>query len=198
MASIYSLKPGELFEVPKEDKVTICKMCLAPAQPDEDCDLGPLYQYGNPIEGETDVEIYSAHYFCLLFAPALNQKGEDEEGIKGFLPPDILKEWRRGGRLRCHYCDKTYATIGCNHKSCKKTYHLYCGMKHGTHQEFCGTYASYCPAHKPQQEIYKSKDKSVFSAKRECGMCFDDIKPINKVKDVLESKHIWTSCCNKW
>ena len=53
----------------------------------------------------------SAHYFCLLFAPGLGQGGADEEGIKGFLPNDILKEWRRGARLKCQYCEKKYGKI---------------------------------------------------------------------------------------
>ena len=38
----------------------------------------------------------------------MEQSGEDEEGIKGFLPNDILKELRRGARLKCHYCEKKY------------------------------------------------------------------------------------------
>jgi hypothetical protein len=31
-----------------------------------------LYQYGKPVtaeDGSTDLEIYCAHYFCLLFSP---------------------------------------------------------------------------------------------------------------------------------
>ena len=58
MASIYPIKPGELFEVPKDDKVTQCKMCLHVADPGDGIDLGPLYQYGKPLEGTQDVEIY--------------------------------------------------------------------------------------------------------------------------------------------
>jgi hypothetical protein len=76
MATIYPLKPGELFEVPKNDKQTLCKMCLEPAVPSgsgsnsEQIDLGPLYQFGNPLLNEAhDIEVYSAHYFCLLFSP---------------------------------------------------------------------------------------------------------------------------------
>ena len=94
MATIYNLKPGELFEVPKDDEKTECKLCFEPAKPKDGIDLGPLYQYGNPItleDGEVDIEVYSAHYFCLIFAPALEQNGEEEEGIKGFMPKDILK-----------------------------------------------------------------------------------------------------------
>ena len=67
MASIYDLKPGQLLEIPKDDKITKCKMCLQVANPG--IDLGPLYQYGHPLEDEDDIEVYCAHYFCLLFAP---------------------------------------------------------------------------------------------------------------------------------
>ena len=38
----------------------------------------------------------------------MQQSGEDEEGIKGFLPNDILKELRRGARLKCQYCERKY------------------------------------------------------------------------------------------
>ena len=154
MATIYNLKPKELFEVPKDDDKTECKLCFQPAQPKDGIDLGPLYQYGNPItveNGQEDIEVYSAHYFCLLFAPALETNGEDEEGIKGFMPKDILKEWRRGQRLKCIYCKKSCATVGCVGKSCKKAYHLICGIRNGSHQEFCGSYGSYCSDHRPVQ-----------------------------------------------
>ena len=30
-----------------------------------------------------------------MFSSGLDQNGEDEEGINGFLPEDIVKEWRR-------------------------------------------------------------------------------------------------------
>lgn len=139
---------------------------------------------------------FSAHYFCLLFAPGLQTNGEDDEGIKGFLPADILKEWRRGQRLKCSFCTKSYATVGCFGKSCKKAYHLPCGIRNGSHQEFCDPFSSYCHEHRPEQKVYK--DKSVANLPRECGMCFDDINPIKKVRPEDRKKSIWTPCCGKW
>ncbi len=50
-------------------------------------------------------EVYCAHYFCLLFSSGLDQNGDDEEEIKGFLVADVLKEWRRGQRLKCFSCN---------------------------------------------------------------------------------------------
>ena len=202
MATIYNLKPKELFEVPKDDDKTECKLCFQPAQPKDGIDLGPLYQYGNPItveNGQEDIEVYSAHYFCLLFAPALETNGEDEEGIKGFMPKDILKEWRRGQRLKCIYCKKSCATVGCVGKSCKKAYHLICGIRNGSHQEFCGSYGSYCSDHRPVQKVYKDQPTlTVMRALRECGICSDKIKPINSCSDEERRQHLWTPCCGKW
>ncbi len=174
MATIYNLQPNELFEVPKNDQITTCKMCLELSVPQDKIELGPLYQYGKPIEledGQADIEVYSAHYFCLLFSPGLRTNGEDEEGIKGFLPDDILKEWRRGQKLRCCYCDKNYATVGCAIKSCKKIYHLSCGIRKGSLQQFCDHFASYCSEHRPAQKIFASKNAKL-SESKECGMCF--------------------------
>ena len=98
MASIYKLKPGNIFTVPNDDKTTQCKLCFEIAKPEDGCNLGPLYQYGRLLTNtqtreneaalhEEDMEVYCAHYFCLLFCSALCQRGEDDsEGIKGFLP----------------------------------------------------------------------------------------------------------------
>lgn len=75
MASIYQLEPSTLFTVPETDTVTECKLCYRPAVPfpdRPDIKLGPLYQYGKPVtveDGTSDMEIYCAHYFCLLFSP---------------------------------------------------------------------------------------------------------------------------------
>ena len=99
MASIYQLEPEKLFVVPNDDKVTECKLCYEIAQPKDGIDLGPLFQYGKIIRNKSneskstgeknadeEMEIYCAHYFCLLFCSALSQRGEDDAiGIKGFL-----------------------------------------------------------------------------------------------------------------
>ena len=77
MATLYSLEPAALFTVPTSDRVTLCKLCHLPAIPYEDrpdIKLGPLYQYGKPVtneDGTSDLEIYCAHYFCLLFSPGM-------------------------------------------------------------------------------------------------------------------------------
>ena len=77
-----------------------------------------------------------AHYFCLLFSSGLGQKGDELEGLNGFLPGDVRKELKRGARLKCVHCKLKGATVGCAKAECKKSYHLPCGMKNGSLQEF--------------------------------------------------------------
>ena len=97
-------------EVPLTDRDSLCKLCFNPAKPYKDpndpsagyLDLGPLFEYVvDPVS-----EIYRAHHFCLLFSSGLEQAGADDEELKGFLTSDVLKEWRRGQRLKCCYCQK--------------------------------------------------------------------------------------------
>lgn len=77
-----------------------------------------------------------AHYFCLLFSSGLGQSGTETEGLHGFMPSEVKKELKRGARLKCVYCKLKGATVGCAKQECKKSYHLPCGMKHGSLQEF--------------------------------------------------------------
>ena len=102
--------PQELKEISHTETDIVCKLCFRPAQdPEGTLKLGALYQFGYCV----------AHLYCLMFSSGLDQNGEDEEGINGFLPVDIVKEWRRGGKLNCVHCKKKYATVGCVGKGCK-------------------------------------------------------------------------------
>ncbi|KAH9404603.1 Zinc ion binding [Tyrophagus putrescentiae] len=64
-------------------------------------------------------EDITAHMYCLYFSPGLTQNGLFDEGINGFLLPDIRKELRRASQLRCSYCDQRSAAIGCGIASLK-------------------------------------------------------------------------------
>jgi len=217
MASIYELQPGQLLAVPETDQVTQCKMCLDIALPkmataDEGegtnqdqvgtIRLGELYQYGKPITdpdtGKEDVEVYCAHHFCLLFSSGLEQNGrDDDEGLKGFLPADVLREWRRGQRLKCTICTQKYATVGCAAKSCRKTFHLTCAVRSKALLQYCGQFSLYCHEHRLKQRPFAKMakrnegedDQTSFS----CGICYDDIA--TPLDDLAV---IWSPCCEKW
>ena len=81
----------------------------------------------------------------------LIQRGEETDGIIGFLPDDIQSELQRGAKLRCAFCKEIYATVGCCQKLCSKSYHLPCGIKYGALSEYYGNFDSYCPMHRARR-----------------------------------------------
>ena len=106
-------------------KKKVCNLCQLEKIPGFE-DHQPLIEYQN----------LKAHYFCLLFSSGLGQSGQETEGLQGFMPSDVRRELKRGARLKCVYCKLKGATVGCAKQECKKSYHLPCGMKHGSLQEF--------------------------------------------------------------
>ena len=99
----------------------------------------------------------------------MEQKGEDDEGLKGFLKDDIEKGFTYGQSQKCDYCGRKGATLRCNKPSqkqkdpkCSKKYHFTCGVQQGTHTFiFSGMMNSFCPSHRPKQKYkVKVKDKT--------------------------------------
>merc|ERR1711936_949813 len=132
-------KRYKLEEVTEGDGV--CKICGLGWNLSDDLELGPLYKYG----------VCQAHLHCLMFSSGLIQGGDEKEGIVGFMPDDVLREWQRGAKLKCTFCKEIYATVGCCQKSCMKTYHLPCGIKFGALNEYYGNFDSYCPSHRSKR-----------------------------------------------
>ena len=109
----------------KKKGLKVCNLCQLEKIPGFE-DHQPLIEFQN----------LKAHYFCLLFSSGLGQSGQENEGLHGFMPVDVRREIKRGARLKCVYCKLKGATVGCTKQECKKSYHLPCGMKHGSLQEF--------------------------------------------------------------
>lgn len=129
-----------------------------------------------------------AHYHCLLFSSGLHQKGDEDEGLKGFLPEDIRREIRRGNRLKCVYCKRKGATVGCAKTQCKKSYHLPCGMRNKSLQQHFNQFKSFCSSHRPVQKVSVKGNKSVKS----CSICLKDVE----AKPTFSA--LWTPCCAAW
>nr|XP_006813687.1 PREDICTED: uncharacterized protein LOC102808824 [Saccoglossus kowalevskii] len=57
---------------------------------------------------------------------------------EGFDANKVRQEMRRGRKLRCRYkeCGKTGATVGCEVKHCKATYHYHCAKLDNGHYKF--------------------------------------------------------------
>ncbi|TRY74649.1 hypothetical protein TCAL_01625 [Tigriopus californicus] len=162
-----------------DEPQTRCKLCFQGVR----ADLGELFEYVvDPAS-----EVYCAHFFCLLFSAGLEQTGQDDEGIQGFLLPDILREWRRGQRLKCVHCDRKYATLGCRDKTCRKTFHLPCARDHGDGLQFCDDFASFCREHRPRQQ---GQFPAEGSEEAVCGVC---LEIMNQPANCL-----WGPCCQGW
>uniref|UniRef100_UPI0037E8E79B G2/M phase-specific E3 ubiquitin-protein ligase n=1 Tax=Semicossyphus pulcher TaxID=241346 RepID=UPI0037E8E79B len=117
----------------------------------------------------------SVHYFCLLTSCGVYQRGEEDEGVFGFLVEDIKQETRRSARLVCCCCKKKGACIGCNVRSCRKMIHFPCGRKQKFISQFTGLFPSYCPDHSPSQSVCVASDLSL---PQSCSVCLDSIEPV--------------------
>ncbi|KAM4045110.1 uncharacterized protein ACNLHF_008927 [Anomaloglossus baeobatrachus] len=88
-----------------------------------------------------------AHYRCMLYSPNVTQDSqEDTEGFD-FNVESVRSEIRRGKKLKCTLCKKRGATIGCNVKSCKRTYHYLCLLK-ANGRTNSDEFVAYCAWHK--------------------------------------------------
>lgn len=106
----------------------VCSFCNLAE--DNELEYGKIYEHNG----------IATHYYCLLLSSNMEQKGNDDEGILGFLAEDIQKELRRGKRLVCSYCKKQGATLGCCNVRCKRIFHFPCGMKAGSLHQFFGEF----------------------------------------------------------
>ncbi|XP_026856170.2 G2/M phase-specific E3 ubiquitin-protein ligase [Electrophorus electricus] len=115
----------------------------------------------------------TVHYFCLLMSSGIFQRGEDHEGIHGFLVDDIRKEVRRSARLRCMSCKKTGASVGCSIKSCRQMVHLPCGIEQEFIFQFTDLFPSFCKKHCPTQTCSSSP-----SLPLSCSICLETLEPV--------------------
>jgi len=140
--------------------------------------LCPLYSF----------DCCQAHLYCLMISSGLEQNGEENEGIKGFLVKDFVKEFRRGARLKCNFCKQNYSTVGCVVKRCKKSYHLPCGIAKGSLNQFLGEFAPLCETHRPGQK----KEASCSCHGQLCGVCLEQLE------ERLSSGVLLTPFCGGW
>ncbi|NXT39507.1 PHF11 protein, partial [Pelecanoides urinatrix] len=88
-------------------------------------------------EGEAGSVMYiakeekiAAHQDCLLFSSGFVESEEynpDNLDIR-FDVTSVLKELKRGKRLMCHFCRKKGATVGCEERACRRSYHYFCAL----------------------------------------------------------------------
>ncbi|XP_025268901.1 uncharacterized protein LOC112639372 isoform X2 [Camponotus floridanus] len=156
--------------------------CFCNLTEDDELKYGKFYEYNGIV----------THYYCLLLSSNMEQKGNDDEGILGFLIEDIQKELRRGKRLTCSYCKKIGATLGCCNVRCRRTFHFPCGLKDGSLYQYFGEFRSYCINHRPKQQIDEHILKQISPLDNTlCYICYNKVNPIDFVKT------LWAPCCKK-
>ncbi|KAJ8396508.1 hypothetical protein AAFF_G00018140 [Aldrovandia affinis] len=92
-----------------------------------------------------------AHHKCMLFSSALVTSHSDSENIGGFSIEDVKKEIKRGSKLMCSSCHRPGATIGCDVKMCRRTYHYFCALRDKAQikeNPSLGIYLVYCRKHR--------------------------------------------------
>lgn len=115
----------------------------------------------------------------------MQQSGKDDEGIFGFLKKDIEACVRTCSTKKCCYCDEQAASIECCVKSCKRNFHLICGVKNNCLFEFIDNYASYCNDHHAIEDE-NPKDPNI------CFICHEVLGAYNPLEWI-------PSCCgNGW
>ncbi|KAJ8266930.1 hypothetical protein GJAV_G00136310 [Gymnothorax javanicus] len=121
---------------PRMRKCAFCK-----TNRDKEC--GPLLMSNN--------QKVAAHHKCMLFSSALVTSHSDSENIGGFSIEDVKNEIKRGGKLMCSSCHRPGATIGCDVKMCRRTYHYVCALRDKAQikeNQSQGLYLVYCCKHR--------------------------------------------------
>ncbi|NWT41325.1 PHF11 protein, partial [Rissa tridactyla] len=72
----------------------------------------------------------AAHQHCLLFSSGFVESEEynPENMDIRFDVASVLKELKRGKRLVCNFCRKKGATVGCEERACRRSYHYFCAL----------------------------------------------------------------------
>ncbi|KAM4683050.1 PHD finger protein 11 isoform 2-T7 [Amazona ochrocephala] len=96
----------------------------------------------------------AAHQDCLLFSSGFVESEEynpDNLDLR-FDVASVLKELKRGKRLVCNFCRKKGATVGCEERACRRSYHYFCALCDDAAtetDEVNGVYRVFCPKHDP-------------------------------------------------
>ncbi|KAM9465715.1 LOW QUALITY PROTEIN: G2/M phase-specific E3 ubiquitin-protein ligase [Clarias gariepinus] len=141
----------------------MCQLC-------KHCDDCPD-KYGEKITLEEHK--ITVHYFCLLMSSGIFQRGEEHEGIHGFLVDDIKQETRRSAKLKCMVCKKNGASVGCSIKSCRQMVHLPCGIQQEFIFQFTDLFPSFCRKHRPTQTC-----SSTPTLPLSCSICLEPVEPV--------------------
>ncbi|KAH1187333.1 hypothetical protein KIL84_020082, partial [Mauremys mutica] len=134
-----SLSPGD-FQIMEKMVKRKCAFCPA----DE----------GSAIMYIAEKQNLAVHQDCLLYSSGFVESEEHnpENQDTRFDVASVQSEIRRGKRLMCNFCRKKGATVGCEIKTCRRSYHYFCALCDDAALETDigqGIYRVFCPKHDP-------------------------------------------------
>nr|XP_006063635.1 PHD finger protein 11 isoform X1 [Bubalus bubalis] len=135
--------PTGVFQVAERLQKRICALCPK----DLECSVLYFAQSENIAAHENCLLYSSALVECEDYDPSNNDRNFDVESVK--------KEIKRGRKLKCTFCGKKGATVGCDLKSCFKNYHFFCAKNdHAVLQVDgrTGIYKVFCQQHADSQK----------------------------------------------
>lgn len=117
------------------------------------------------------------HYFCLLLTTSLQQNGEDDEGLLGFLVNDVKKCVVRLKKNNCYVCRKPFANIECSKAKCSRKFHTLCGLNRCL-SIFTEKYMSFCEYHHhlPMKDAHNETET--------CLICYDAMGQFNSITSI--------------
>lgn len=87
----------------------------------------------------------------------------------------------------CFFCKLKGASIGCDLRSCKKSFHLTCGIQNNCLTQFFGNYKSFCHLH------HKIDRSTIHSEAELCVLCAQEMGKFHPVASIE------LPCCNdRW
>ncbi|XP_077171060.1 histone-lysine N-methyltransferase SETDB2 [Paroedura picta] len=99
----------------------------------------------------------AVHQDCLLYSSGFVESEEhNPENLDiRFDVTSVVNELKRGRRLICNFCRKKGATVGCEVKHCRRSYHYFCALCDDAAietDEVQGVYRVFCPNHDPDRK----------------------------------------------
>ncbi|XP_061463485.1 histone-lysine N-methyltransferase SETDB2 [Rhineura floridana] len=107
----------------------------------------------------------AVHQDCLLYSSGFVESEEhNPENLDiRFDVASVMNEIKRGKRLICNFCRKKGATVGCEIKHCRRSYHYFCALCDDAAietDEMQGIYRVFCPNHDPVKKTsFYDEDK---------------------------------------
>ncbi|KAG8585057.1 hypothetical protein GDO81_004880 [Engystomops pustulosus] len=86
---------------------------------------GEIVNVAGVLERSPDGRVV-AHKNCMLYSPKVIMKDPRECGKFRYDIESVVSEIKRGKELPCNRCRKRGATVGCDVKECRRTYHFPC------------------------------------------------------------------------